>query len=67
MMNRLKLIADIKSEFKKVSWLSQPELIRQTRVVLISILMIGFLVYAADVGLQMLLFVVTWLLKFIVG
>jgi preprotein translocase SecE subunit len=66
-MHRTKMIADLKTEFKKISWLSKPEIIRQSRIVLLSIISVGFLVYAADVLLQMLLFVISWLLKFLIG
>lgn len=66
-MSNLKLLSDLKSEFKKVSWLSKPDLMQQSKVVLISILLVGCLVYAADLGIQSILSLIAGVLKWIMG
>jgi preprotein translocase SecE subunit len=66
-MNRIKFVADLQAEFKKVTWLDKPQLIFQSKIVLISILVIGFMVAANDVVLQATLSFFSWLLKWIIG
>ena len=65
-MSHLKPISDLQSEFKKVTWLTKAELLQQSRIVLTSILFVGFLVYAADIIVQSTLALVLSLLKWIV-
>lgn len=66
-MNRIKFVADLQTEFKKVSWLDKPQLIYQSKIVLLSILVVGFMVAGSDILIQMSLSAVSWLLKWIVG
>lgn len=66
-MNRIKFVADLQAEFKKIAWLDKPQLIFQSKIVLISILVVGFMVAGTDVIIQTLLSSFSWLLKWIIG
>lgn len=69
--NPLKFTIDyfgsVKREFKTLSWTSAKELRKVTKVVIISTLSAGFLVYFADLGIQKVLNALGLLARLIFG
>lgn len=65
-MSRIKALADLKTEFKRISWMTKEDLLSQTKVVLLSILLVGVLVYAADLVVRNTLVLISNALKFII-
>ncbi len=52
---RLKFFKDIKSELKKVTWLTWPQLVKNTLTVIAACLMIGVIIWIFDAAIGKLI------------
>jgi preprotein translocase subunit SecE len=44
----IKFLREVKAEFKKITWASRDEVIKRTGVVLVTIILIGLIIWAFD-------------------
>jgi len=60
-------IEEIKSEFNAINWTSREELKTYTQVTVGATFILGMLIYAVDLSIQLLLGMLTMIVQFIVG